>query len=55
MLDEARTPRTGAACRSTACLLELVAGRRQALEAFARAQIATEERHTAELPGDGDA
>jgi bacterioferritin len=37
-------------------LLELVAGRSEGLEAFARAQIAAEERHTAELTfdfGDG--
>ena len=30
-------------------LLELVAGRSEGLEAFARAQIAAEERHLAEL------
>lgn len=33
-------------------LLELVAGRSEGLEAFARAQIAAEERHTAELISD---
>lgn len=37
-------------------LLELVAGRSEGLEAFARAQIAAEERHNAELTFDfGDA
>jgi bacterioferritin len=35
-------------------LLELVAGRSEGLEAFARAQIAAEERHTAELTFDAD-
>jgi bacterioferritin len=33
-------------------LLELVAGRSEGLEAFARAQIAAEERHAAELTSD---
>jgi bacterioferritin len=33
-------------------LLELVAGRSEGLEAFARAQIAAEERHAAELISD---
>jgi len=36
-------------------LLELVAGRSEGLEAFARAQIAAEERHAAELKPDADA
>lgn len=36
-------------------LLELVAGRSEALEAFARAQIAAEERDTAGLASDADA
>jgi bacterioferritin len=35
-------------------LLELVAGRSEGLEAFARAQIAAEERHVAELAVDDD-
>src|SRR5262245_56943858 len=36
-------------------LLELVAGRSEGLESFARAQIAAEERHMAGLPVDSDA
>ena len=36
-------------------LLELVAGRSEGLEAFARAQIAAEERHLAELGVEDDA
>lgn len=36
-------------------LLELVAGRSEGLESFARAQIAAEERQVAGLPGDTDA
>ena len=48
MLDAARSHERGRVDEYRK-LLELVAGRSEGLEAFARAQIAAEERHLAEL------
>ena len=48
MLDAARSHERGRVDEYRR-LLELVAGRSEGLEAFARAQIAAEERHLAEL------
>jgi bacterioferritin len=51
MLDAARSYEQGRVAQYRR-LLELVAGRSESLEAFARAQIAAEERHLAELTCD---
>lgn len=52
MLDAARSFERGRVAEYRR-LLELVEGRSEGLESFARAQIAAEERHLAELTFDG--